>query len=555
MRLSRREILFWCAVSALVLVANVVRAGRPMYDVDSYQYLSAAENIRAGNGAATSIVSFDVERLSGRVPAPLTTFPPGYSFAIALLDGAGLEADQAGALVSMISFIALFPLLAWGARILSLGPLLTRLVFVWLLANSWVAEYPVQILSESTFAALTTAAVVALMAAERRDQTPARRRRALLLGCVLAGLSYWVRYAGLFLFASMVAYFALKALVRRDRRSLAALACCAVPLGMIGTGVLRNLLLTESWQGGNTKRVLNPILPVLEKFVASIYHLVFGQKVAARFGPAELLFVVSALTLVVLAVHALRERPLLGVRRSPYRTSLAFLSGYLAIYCAGMIYAGVTSVISFGTRMFYPLLPLLLLAAAHVVGSVEGAISRRSLRRPALAGATALLTMSYCVINVRSLQVEPSPTPAEVLDARFAVPAADGRPLRAWIEEHVPPDAVIITTEAHATAYVLERRTVALTPAEYSDSHWAEAEVRALMASYGADLLTLYPTSRSGPSAAQRESPFLASLLEGDCPPWLALVAENPHVKIFRRLPARDPSSDTRPASLVIEER
>src|SRR6185369_8802954 len=108
MVIGRREVLFWCALAVALLMANVLRTGGPGFMNDSYQYLSTAENINAGHGLSTSIVNFDVERRSHKVPAPLTTFPPGYAVAIAQVNRTGLDPERAGLLFSMLSFVALF---------------------------------------------------------------------------------------------------------------------------------------------------------------------------------------------------------------------------------------------------------------------------------------------------------------------------------------------------------------------------------------------------------------------------------------------------------------
>lgn len=536
MVIGRREVLFWCALAVALLTANVLRTGGPGFMNDSYQYLSTAENITAGHGLSTSIVNFDVERRSHKVPAPLTTFPPGYAVAIAEVNRTGLDPERAGLLFSMLSFVALFPLLAWGARVLELRPNITRLVLFWLLANSWAAEYPIQILTESTFTALTTFAVVALMAAERRGKAEPQSLGVLLLGSALVGLSYWVRYAGLFLFAAVFAYFTLNASIRRDRRSLKALLCAALPLGLIGLGFARNIVLTSSWQGGNTKKVFHPILPTLKGFAVSIYHLLFGEKVAAHVGLAEVLVAAAVLTIGGLAIRSLRADSILRMREAAYWPSFVLLWAYLAIYSLGMIYLGVVSVISFGTRMFYPILPLLLLSLGHLLGGLESSIREISSRRFLLLASAALLTACYVVINVRSIGADPTLVPHQLTEARFKAPTAEGAPLRAWIDANMPADAVLIATDAHPTAYVLKRRTVALTESEYSDEVWGASELQALMDSYGADYIILYPTANPALVPAQRESPFLAGLLLGKVPPWLRLAAENPDVKVFRRV-------------------
>lgn len=538
--IGRGEALLFCVLAAALLALSHGAMGRATTGNDSYQYLSVAENLGKGHGLSTSLINFDAERLRGVVPAPLTTFPPGYAVAIAQIERLGVSGERAGILLSALSFIALFPGLICGARILRIRPGITRLMLVWLLANAWATKYPLMVLSESAFTAVTTAAVVAIMASEQRAQRGALR---LAIGFGLVGVAYWVRYAGLLLFASVLGYALLIASVRRDRRSLVTLAWCALPLAIIGAGVARNLALTDTWQGGNTKRVVHPLLPTLKTFATSIYHLFFGEGVPTRFNFAEALLVLSLLGIALVVIcawngadaHALWEPAPAPVPESA-RAPLALLAMVLAVYCVGMIYLGVFSVISFGTRMFYPILPLALLALGHLFTRVEALTRGRPLRRLGLAASAALLTVCYVGINARGALTTVETSPDETARARFQAPAADGRPLRDWIDENVPPSAVIVATDAQSTGYVLRRRVVALTEAEYSDEIWSEETVEALMTTYGAELLILYPEERASSVPAQRESPFLTRLIEGKLPPFLVHAARSREVIVFRRL-------------------
>src|ERR1700745_4044411 len=73
-RMRLRELGLWCVLMATVGVLNLIHDGGPHLWNDSYQYLSVAENLRDHGEAATSLVFFDSERRSGRIPAPITTF-------------------------------------------------------------------------------------------------------------------------------------------------------------------------------------------------------------------------------------------------------------------------------------------------------------------------------------------------------------------------------------------------------------------------------------------------------------------------------------------------
>ena len=80
------EVFGWGLVALLFVGFFLVFRPMPLAD-DSYQYLNVADNFNHGRGIATSLVHFEMERSHGRMPAPLTTFPPVYPLSIAFCPG------------------------------------------------------------------------------------------------------------------------------------------------------------------------------------------------------------------------------------------------------------------------------------------------------------------------------------------------------------------------------------------------------------------------------------------------------------------------------------
>ena len=120
------------------------------------------------------------------------------------------------------------------------------------------------------------------------------------------------------------------------------------------------------------------------------------------------------------------------------------------------------------------------------------------------------------------------------MEASFAFPSRTGGSLRSWFDANVPLDAVVVATNGQATAYALKREAVSLVGSHYSDQHWDEEEVRAVMQRYGARLLILYPQTDPMIEPVEQESAFLRELIEGRRPQWLQLAAENGQVMIFQ---------------------
>src|SRR5215469_5522610 len=223
--LGAAEIVLWCLLYVMVLGGFLYHAGGPGLSDDSFQYLSEAANIRDGHGLTTSIVHFDTERSQGRLPAPLTTFPPGYSLAIATISRTGVARETVALLLSAASLILLVPLLTYAAALLNLSAMATRIALVLVLGSLSAGLYATAVATESLFTALSLSALVCLLGYEQgRVGTSAAVAGNLLVGC-----AFWVRYAGLFLFIATGAYLAWQPFRARDRRSVTAAACPVLP--------------------------------------------------------------------------------------------------------------------------------------------------------------------------------------------------------------------------------------------------------------------------------------------------------------------------------------
>jgi hypothetical protein len=530
--LSATEIVLWCLLFVIALAGILYHAGGPGLGDDSYQYLSEAENIDQGHGLTTSIVHFDTERAHGRVPAPLTTFPPGYSLVIAAITRTGLSRETAGLLLSAASLICLVPLIAWTAALLELGAVATRTVLVLLLGSFAAGLYATAVATESLFTAVSLGALVCLLLHERAIAgTPAAVAGNLLVGCAC-----WVRYAGLFLFIAVGAYLAWQAFRRRDHRAVTATACLVLPAALISSLLLRNVILTGSWKGGNTKAVAHQLAAVLKQFGVSTYHLFFGEGVPTRLGALQVTLCVGLILLsVLLFVNVVRVRS-----SSDIRTALAsafphagLLLVYVVVYNAGMLYLGMFSVISFGSRMFYPLLPVYLLLSGVVLTRVQASTSARSTRLAWTAWA-AIMVGSYWGINLENTMAHRSISSDRIVAASFALPPGTGGTLRSWFDANVPLGATVVASNGQATAYALKRKVVSLVGSNFSDQRWGEEELRTLMQQYDAGFLILYPHIDPVIEPVQQESPFLRALIAGQRPQWLQLAAENSQVMIFR---------------------
>jgi hypothetical protein len=517
--LSVREILVW-TLGAAVLFAGLMIARTPQMYNDSFQYLSVIGNLLSDHGVATDLVHFDVERAHGVIPAPLTTFPPGYPMVAALLAVLSLAPPTAGAVVTVAAMAISVMLLGLCARALGLSRVVARLVLFGYVANANTLFLASSLLSEPLFTALVMAGVLCLIHGMKAS---GRTAVAWSIGAGFAvGLSYWVRYAGLLFSAGVLFALGAAVLLHRTRDWFQRLAATAIPAGgLMAVGFVRNVTLTGTWKGGNTKVARHGVAGVVKETVKSFWHLFGGDAVGLAVRVSQLLALIALALLFV----AWRSRP---------RREAALLLAIAAVYAAAMFYLGVRSDISYGTRMFFPILPLLLLLLGCFLEPLAAA-PRRTLLAAGAAG--------YALCGLLGVARAHPGVEVAVRD-RLALPTASGEPLRDWLRAHLDRREAVLAADGQATGFVLGCPAVSLLESEYSDTDWTEEEVARTMDRFHVRYLILYPNpASSGAADLQQESHYLHGLIAGGDRPspgaGLVLAARNADAIVLERAAAR----------------
>ena len=462
------EIAAATLLAFLAALAVLVYKPFPLMD-DGIVYLNVADNLRQGHGASTTIIHYDTERNHGRIPAPITTFPPGYPV-MAMLMG---SSEPLVRIVSVLCFSGTAALLMWALQMAGV-PFLFRMVAVCLLVtNAASLRYATAIMSESLFTFLAFASLACILWAERSP-----RRAPVVYACVAIALAYTVRYAALFLIPPVVGYALYRAWVDglyrplEDRWQLA--LSSLVPLGVAGAFMVRNVLLVGDWRGGNDLPVVKSIGTLASDFSHGQLHLLFGEH-KLSLGAWE----IGLCAAVVLVLLGLRS----SHRTSSYRDA-ALVGLWVLLYAAAFLYAARGSVVDLDSRMFVPMVPCYVLLFGLLMA--HDAV-------PALftTGLVAMV-LCYAAINARDLYVPDAPARSLVLANLLAQPMADGRPPREWVDRHAAIDEAVFAADGQATAHVLRRPVVSMVPATYSALRWTCPEIRKQMARFGARYWIVY---------------------------------------------------------------
>lgn len=517
------ELVGWCVLAgvfALVLLGHTHTAA---FGNDGYQYLSVADNIQHGNGIKTSIIYFDAERAHGTMPAPMTTFPPVYSICTAIVSLAGIPTEIAATGISLVSF-AFLPLVLGLAVPGGIRPWAFRTMMLLLVLNSSLLVAADTIASETLFSLIVATAILCFSRALRTMKQSGMAWQ--LCAWLLIGLSYWTRYAGVFILAGALAFFSLHAVFRRGRRTLLHLSTSVLALGVVGASMVRNAAVTGSWKGGVAKQSID-LWPSPRPIAVALYHVLLGEP-RAEVNIGTVLLFVGAAGLLLLGFWSWRQSK---GGRPEFGQAHWMLSLLVCTYLVGMVYANMTMVISFGARYFIPLLPLIFLLVAYPLSTIESA----SQRPMAYLACIALMLTGYFVVHIRGLIRYTPPVPHQGVLRAFREPVSGGE-LTAWASANLSSADVITATNGQATAYALHRPTLCVVDPEYSSEVWSQARLLEEMQRFRSNYLIIYPGLRVDAAPVQRESPLIREMLGGEVPDGLEVVARNSSVIILRRI-------------------
>jgi hypothetical protein len=517
------ELAAWCALAAILSLGLLGHTRAVALGNDACQYLSVADNIRQGNGIKTSILYYDAERSHGTIPAPMTTFPPVYSILTAALATTGISTAMAAAGISLVSF-ALSPLIIGLAVPAGIRPVDFRVAMLLLVLNSCPLIMAGSIATEELFMLVVAVAVLcfsrALLTAERRGLAWQA------CGWLLLGLSYWIRYAGLFLLAGALAFFCLRALLHRSRRTSLDLSTSVLALSAIGASMARNVALSGSWKGSVARRSFQLWPLTVRPSAAALYHVLLGEARAGRSIAVACVFAGVAGLLLL----GFRSWWLSRGRGAKFAPAYWMLWVLICTYTAAMVYADTTMVVSVGSAYFSALLPLLLLLGAYSLSAIEEAPTGRALRLLCLA----LVLTGYATVHLGELwRYTPFVAPDEVTKAwRGSGSPSD---LTSWARTSLSPAEVITATNGQATAYVLRHPTLCVTDPPFTSVVWSRDRLFQEMDRFRSSYLILYPGLRDEASPVQRTSPLIRGMLDGEIPDGLQVVARNASVIVLRR--------------------
>lgn len=530
------EPMLWCALALVVEVVQLPPQRVPRLGNDSFQYLSAANQLRSTHRIATSLVHFETERSHGTIPAPLTTFAPGYPLAIAVVSAIGFSYERAALLISIGSFVLVAGGLWRLMRILDPSLWTARAAVLCWLSNSYALEYSASVTGEPLFTVFGLASLLFLAHAIEMD-ADAHNGICWIGSAAMAGASYWVRYAGVLWVFTFVVLLLVQIKAGSSKKKpprTAAIVSGALPLLLLMPLMVRNAVLVGDWKGGNNTPAAMPISRLVIDTPKILYHLILGDATISHLWFPMSFVIIGLIGVCVAGFRAKGAERLPSFRKllslfPPVTNTGVVLAAFL-IYSSGITVIAVRSVISYSSRLFVPVLPHLIALLACGVAFLVRRLPAAAYSRLAPAMSLCLL-LGYCMGNYAS-RMSLGLDKYELTQQALLRPDATGRSIKQFLDRKLRPGDVIAATNGQAAGYALNHPTLSLVGRPYGLLSWTAPELRTELARFGATYLLVFRDARLDPVI--EESPFLAALARGASPLWLRLAGFNGDIYVYR---------------------
>jgi hypothetical protein len=501
---------------------------------DTIQLVDAARHLLAGDGFASSIIFYESQLQFGRVPAPLTVWPPGLTWLLLLPMKLGLSGEAAAFLLCLIAHLATTWLIFLIARRLA-GPWIAAVAAITWLLHAIALMMVLSLYAEPIFIAFMVASYAALLRAgkEQAWSTPW-----LLVAGVAAGCSILMRYSGVLWPAAAGLWFLLAAVRSRSWQPVsAAFIFGALPALTTAGLFLRNFQLTERFTGGQFEYGGPGSVVLVARRLLWDSNLILGSTL--RLSP--LLFTLVIGTLVAGTILAARR-----LRASEPRDAAVGLAiSSIVVLCAFLVGNALgSSLVFLDYRYWLPGLPFLAILLSPVAHDAVIAVRTRSSLGRALWPATivascAMLTISVLAALPQRWPIRAVPPTMATIEQALAERMPDGRTLRELLSASADARKPLLGYLEHRLAARTGRAVIGLSDARYTNRLWTDDAVKQLVMAYGIEQIVFFPSAFEPQHALNANMRFWNELLGGRIPTWLKPRYTSGRVVLYDVVPER----------------
>lgn len=483
---------------------------------DTIQLLDAARHILAADGYSSSILYYESQLQFGRVPAPLTVWPPGLSWLLLLPMKLGLPGEATAFVLCVIAHLAVTWLVFVVARRLA-GPWIAAVASLTWLLHAIALMMVLSLYAEPLFIVFMVASYVAFIEAGKEQAWSVRW---LLVAGAAGACSILMRYSGVLWPVAAGLWLLLAAVRGRSWRPVvAAFIFGALPALATAALFLRNFLLTGRFSGGQFDYGdPSPLAAVAGRLLWDS-NMILGKTL--RISP--ILFALVIGTLVVATIVTARRLQANQPRDAAVGLAISSVV-VLAVFLVGNALG--SSLVFLEYRYWLPAVPflaILLSSLAHdAMVAVRARTSLTAATWPAAIVASCVIpTVSVLAAVPQRWPIRGVPPAVITVEQGLAQRLPDGRTLRDTLTAAADSGKPLLGYLEHRLASQTARAVIGLTDARYTQRLWTDDEVKLLVMRYDIEQIVFFPSAFEPKHRENANMPFWNELLVGQVPPWL----------------------------------
>lgn len=499
---------------------------------DTAQYLSVAKNLFSGEGFSTSIIYYNENKLSGRVPAPQTVFPNGYPFLINLVMQLGFSPSYSAFLICMLCFNLIGIELYIIAKKLNYSKIIVIVIilFWFFLVYNWLAV--LSCISEMCFIFFTTTSAYFILKSETT-----KKKYYVLLSSIAAALSFTMRYAGIFFILSIILYFTWELIKYKKRDSIIDLLLISfIPIITVGLTVIRNYSITGGFRGSSRYLPEGTIKKLFYKIYSSFCTLSgFSKKALYAYDiPSILMAITGGILLVFLVRYIMISHKLEYYQQRDDSIRLNNLSAfYLTLSLLFLAYFDLAAIEPFHHRYLIPLIPFM---AIIVSNKLQRLINSYSIDSKIFYAWFCILLVSFLSGQTKLYEVRINKHLKNNYYDKVNVAlneAIEPINLKKFLQKEITNKNPLLSNSSLVET-ILEVPVIGLSIKSYQKHNWPVSEVKKTIKKYEIAYIIFFRNIYDIKSIKSKELIFYRDLYNKKIPIWLNVIYFDDNVSLFK---------------------
>jgi len=530
--LSERIPLLALAVVTLLVAGVVLWLFEPSkINPDTIQLIDTARQLVNGHGLSSSIVYYEEQLAFGSVPAPMTVWPPGFPWLLAVGMSVGFSPESTALALCLTAHLGVAFLIYFGLRRAETSASIAATAgCVWLLHPTGLS-LTISCFAEPIFIAFMLASCLALI--EALGDSPRWRLWLFISGACAAG-AVLIRYNGVLWPAAAGLWLTFRAWRRSSWRTFGIAVAFGVLPALTTLGLLwRNVLLSGHLSGGQFEYGgAAGVVEAMRRFYWGT-DLLFGSLLTAQPIVLTLVFCVLGVELV----QAVRKGGLMEPRNLLLGFALAS-GAVLAVF----LFANAlrSSIVFVDYRYWIPAIPFLLIVVSAVADraltKLQASQNARARLWPSVVAlSTGTLIISISVALAGNWPLTQPHRATAVVRRALTEHLPDGRTLGAMLTASSDAPRLLLSNEERRLGFATGIPVVGLPIARYTQNVWDTHSVAALIRKFGISHVLFFPTTYQ----EEYSIPFYGDLQGGRPPDWLTLRFRGELVELYEVVPQK----------------